>query len=169
MSEIDAVVRDLAAIAAAEKLLAEAKANAKARLSEHLARGTVYAYTADRQELGYATVPKPSKPKPNIVVTDEAQVFPWLIDQFGPEVIETTVRLTEQGRKSLEAYVLAAHEGAGSEDYFDLPGVSVTVPPVKDPVPRFTPAKNVVELVQGMVRSGELSLTEVLALEGGVQ
>ncbi len=167
MSEIDTVVRDLAAIAAAEKLLAEAKANAKARLSERLARGTVYAYTADRQELGYATVPKPTQPKPVMTITDEAQVFPWLIETFGPEVIEERVVLTDQGRASLEAYVLEAHKAAGSEDYFDLPGVSVSVPPARDPAPRFTPSKRVVELVRGMAAAGELNLSAVLALEGG--
>jgi hypothetical protein len=167
VNDISTTVRNLAAIAAAKKLLADAEAREKAALSSLVIRGTNYAYTADRQELGYATVPKPSRGKPHVVVTDEAQMLAWMVDEFGEDIVETKVQLTEQGRKSLEEFALAEHEESGSPDYFDLPGVSVTVPPAKTPVPRFTPAKNVVELVQGMVRSGELSLTEVLALESG--
>jgi len=169
MSAIETTVRNLAAIAAAKKLLAEAEAREKAALTGQIARGTAYAYTASGAELGYATVPKPTKPKPVVTITDEAQVFPWLVETFGPEVIEERVVLTDQGRASLEAYVLEAHKAAGSEDYFDLPGVSVSVPPAKAPTPRFTPAKNVVELVRGMAAAGELNLGEVLALEGGAQ
>lgn len=167
MNDIATTVRNLAAIAAAEKLLAAAKAREKAALASQVTRGTNYAYTAAGEELGYATVPKPTQPKPSIVITDEAQMFPWLVETFGSEVIEERVVLTDQGRKSFEAYVLEAHKAAGSEDYFDLPGVSVTVPPARDPAPRFTPAKNVVELVRGMAARGELDLSEVLALGGG--
>lgn len=167
MTDIETTVRNLATIAAAKKLLAEAEAREKAALASQVTRGTNYAYTSAGEELGYATVPKPSKSSPSIVITDEAQMFPWLVETFGPEVIEQRVVLTDQGRKSFEAYVLEAHKAAGSEDYFDLPGVSVTVPEVKAPAPRFTPAKNVVELVRGMAARGELDLSEVLALEGG--
>lgn len=169
MSDIETTVRNLAAIAAAKKLLAEAEAREKSALAGQIARGTAYAYTASGEELGYATVPKPTQPKPVVTITDEAQVFPWLVDAFGPEVIEQRVMLTEQGRASLEAFMLEAHKAAGSDDYFDLPGVSVTVPPAKDPAPRFTPSKRVVELVRGMAAAGELNLGEVLALEGGAQ
>ncbi|WP_432679396.1 hypothetical protein ACRAJ3_11585 [Rhodococcus pyridinivorans] len=167
MSEISSAVRNLAAIAAAKQLLAKAEAAAKAELSAELKRGTVYAHTAGGEELGYATVPKPSKPKPSIVITDEAQAYALAVDLFGEDVVEQRIELTEQGRKSFEAYVLEAHEQAGSEGYFDLPGVAVSVPPAKVPTPRFTPAKNVVELVRGMAQRGELNLSEVLALEGG--
>lgn len=167
MSDIETTVRNLAAIAAAKELLAEAEAREKAALAGQITRGTAYAYTAAGVELGYATVPKPTQPKPVVTITDEAQVFPWLVETFGPGVIEERVVLTEQGRASLDAYVLEAHKAAGSEDYFDLPGVSVSVPPARDPAPRFMPAKNVVELVRGMAAAGELNLGAVLALEGG--
>ncbi|MDV2477228.1 hypothetical protein F8M49_21150 [Rhodococcus zopfii] len=131
MSDIETTVRNLAAIAAAKKLLAEAEAREKSALAGQIARGTAYAYTASGEELGYATVPKPTQPKPVVTITDEAQVFPWLVDAFGPEVIEQRVMLTEQGRASLEAFMLEEHKAAGSEGYFDLPGVSVSVPPGK--------------------------------------
>ena len=167
MNDLNTTIRNLAAIAAAKKLLAEAENREKAALSSMVVRGTNYAYTDTGDELGYATVPKPAKPKPTIVITDEAQMFAWMTELFGDEVVETTVQLTEQGRKSFEAYVLEEHKRAGSEDYFDLPGVAVSVPPAKAPVPRFTPAKNVVELVRGMAERGALDLSEVLAIEGG--
>jgi len=167
MTDIDTTVRNLAAIAAVKKMLAKAEAATKAELSAALKRGTVYAHTDTGDELGYANVPKVAQPKPTIVVTDEAQVFAWMCDQFGEGIVETRVQLTEQGRKSFEEFVLDAHKAAGSEDYFDLPGVSVSVPPAKDPVPSFTPSKNVVELVRGMAQRGALSLSDVLALESG--
>lgn len=113
MSDIETTVRNLAAIAAAKKLLAEAEAREKAALAGQITRGTAYAYTAAGVELGYATVPKPTQPKPVVTITDEAQVFPWLVETFGPDVIEERVVLTEQGRASLDAYVLEAHKAAG--------------------------------------------------------
>ncbi|MCB8909019.1 hypothetical protein KUG88_02565 [Rhodococcus rhodochrous] len=167
MNDLNTTIRNLAAIAAAKKLLAEAEAREKAALSSLVVRGTNYAYTDTGEELGYATVPKPSKPKPTIVITDEAQAYALAVDLFGEDVIEQRIELTEQGRKSFEAYILEEHKRAGSEDYFDLPGVAVSVPPAKDPAPRFTPAKNVVELVRGMAERGALNLSEVLAIEGG--
>lgn len=167
MTDIETTVRNLATIAAAKKLLAEAEAREKAALASQVTRGTNYAYTTAGEELGYATVPKPTQPKPNVTITDESQLFPWLVEEFGPEVIEQRVVLTEQGRKSFEAYMLEAHKAAGSETFFDMPGASVSVPPTRDPAPRFTPAKNVVELVRGMAARGELDLSEVLALAGG--
>lgn len=167
MTDIDTTVRNLAAIAAAKKLLAEAEAVAKAELSAALKRGTVYAHTAAGEELGYATVPKPSKPKPSIEVVNEAELFAWMVDQFGDEVIETKVRLTEQGLRSLWTHVESAVALAEPFDPTLPPGVEVTIPPAKVPTPRFTPAKNVVELVRGMAQRGELNLSEVLALEGG--
>lgn len=166
-TDINTAVRTLALVAAAKKQLAEVEARAKSTLAAQLRRGTVYAHNAAGVELGYATVPKASKPKPHIVITDEAQVFAWLTELFGDGMVETVVQLTEQGRKSFEAYVLERYEAEGCPDYFDLPGVAVSSPPVRDPAPRFTPSRNIVDLVQEMTASGELSWTEVLALEGG--
>jgi len=155
MSDVEQLVRDLAAIAAVEKLLAEAKKSTKAALQEQLQRGTVYAYSGD-DELGYASVPKPSQPKPVIEIVDEAEAFAWMVDEFGEGSVETKVQLTEQGRKSLEAYA-----GAGG---VEVPGVQVTVPEPRPATPRFVPAKNVVELVQGMVQRGEFSFASLLEI-----
>lgn len=169
MSDIETTVRNLAAIAAAKKLLAEAESREKDALKAQLKRGNAYAYTSSGEELGRADVKRPTKRKPIITITDEAQVFVWMTEEFGPECIEQRVQLTEQGRKSFEAYVLEAHSMHDEEPYFDLPGVSVTVPEPGAQVVSFTPAKNVVELVRGMAAAGELNLGDVLAIEGGAQ
>lgn len=168
MTDIDTTVRNLAAIAAAKKLIAEAEAREKAAFEKLVGVGRVNAYTDKREKLGYVVTPE-SKPKPVVTITDEAQVFPWLVEEFGPDVIEERVVLTDQGRASLEAYALEAHKAAGSEDYFDLPGVSVSVTPARTLAPKFMPEKNVVELVRGMAERGALNLSEVLAIEGGVR
>ncbi|EOM77663.1 hypothetical protein DW322_08690 [Rhodococcus rhodnii] len=157
---IEQIVKELAAITAAEKLVAAAKTAKKDELQAQLTRGTAYAYAAvggEQVELGYATVPKPSVPKPRVEIVDEARVLPWAVDAFGDSVL--TTRLSEQGRKSVIEAALIAHE-TGDE----LDGVAVSVPAATVPTPRFTPAKNVVELVQGMVARGEISLGDVLAL-----
>lgn len=153
MSDVEQIVKDLAAITAMEKLLADAKRTAKDALQAQLSRGTVYAFTGD-QELGYASIPKPSQPKPVIQIVDEAEAFAWMVDEFGEDVIETRVQLTEQGRKSFES---AALNGS-------VPGVEVTVPEPRPATPRFVPAKNVVELVRGMAERGELSFTTLLEI-----
>ena len=158
MSDVEQIVKDLAAITAVEKILTDAKKAKKDALQAQLPRGTVYAYTGDN-ELGYASVPKPSQPKPIIVVEDEAQMLAWMAAEFGDDIIETRVQLTEQGRKSLE--LRAVKE--------PVPGVTVTTPKPGKVTPKFVPAKNVVALVQGMVQRGELSVTHLLEIGGGDQ
>lgn len=153
MSDVEQIVKDLAAITAVKKILADAEKERKAALQEQLQRGTVYAFTGE-QELGYASVPKPSQPKPVVSVEDESQMLAWMVDEFGDSAVETVVRLTEQGRKSLEACALKG----------DIPGVAVTVPEPRPATPRFVPAKDVVELVRGMVQRGELSFTTLLEI-----
>ena len=169
MSDVEQIVQDLAVLSALKKIIAEAETAAKTDLQKHLARGTVYAYAGDTptddEQLGYATVPKPSQPKPVVDIEDEARVLPWAVDDFGDEV--ATFRLTEQGRKSVIARVLKLHEQAGSPAEFEFEGVVVRVPEVRPSAPRFTPSKNVVELVEGMVRAGRLSIADVLELEAG--
>lgn len=164
MSDVEQIVLDLAQIAAAKKLLADVEKDRKDALQAELSRGTVYAYTGDKQELGYASVPKPTQPKPVIEIADEARAFGWVCDTFGEDSVETVVRLTEQGRKSLDAAVLLAHETAGKPAEFEFEGVSVRVPEARPSTPRFTPAKNVVELVQQMARAGELSFSALLEI-----
>lgn len=155
MSDVEQIVKNLATITAVEKILTDAKKAAKDALQAQLSRGTVYAYSGD-DELGYASVPKPSQPKPQVVVEDEAQMLAWMVDEFGDGIIETRVQLTEQGRKSLE--LRAVKE--------TIPGVAVTIPEPRPASPRFTPSKNVVALVQGMVQRGELSVTHLLEIGG---
>lgn len=155
MSDVEQIVRDLAAIAAVEKILNAAKKDRKDALQAQLSRGTVYAY-AGEDELGYASVPKPVQPKAVVTVVDEAQMLAWMVEEFGDSAIETVVRLTEQGRKSLEACALNG----------PVPGVTVTVSEPRPSSPRFVPAKNVVELVQGMAQRGELSIDTLLEIGG---
>ena len=164
MSDIEQIVKDLAAIAAVKKLVADAEKTAKSALQDQLQRGTVYAFV-DGNELGCANVPKPSQPKPVVQVVDEALAFGWMVDEFGEGSVETVVRLTEQGRKSLELAVLSEHAKAGSPSEFSHEGVTVTVPEPRPATPRFTPAKNVVELVQRMVQRGDLSIAGLLEIE----
>lgn len=164
MSDIEQIVKDLAAIAAVKKLVADAEKTAKSALQEQLQRGTVYAFV-DGHELGCANVPKPSQPRPVVQVVDESLAFCWMVEEFGEGSVETVVRLTEQGRKSLELAVLSEHAKAGSPSEFTHEGVTVTVPDPRPSTPRFTPAKNVVELVQAMVRRGDLSIAGLLEIE----
>ncbi len=129
-----------------------------------MSRGTVYAF-AGEQELGYASVPKPSKQKPSIDVVNEAELFAWMVDQFGDEVIETKVRLTEQGLRSLFSHVESAIALAEPFEPTLPPGVEVTTPEPRPATPRFVPAKNVVELVRGMAQRGEFSFTSLLEIK----
>lgn len=99
------------------------------------------------ESLGYLSVPKPSQPAPRIV--DETLAMSWLLEQFG-EAGMVEMRLTEQGRKTI---VEAAKRG-------DVPGVETPEPVPASP--RWTPAKNVVELVQAMARRGDFALDEIV-------
>lgn len=165
---IESIVTDLAAIAAVKKIVGNAEDAKKAELQSELPRGTVYAYADEAKtvQLGYASVPKPTQPKPTVEIEDEARVLPWAIDMFGDSV--ASFQLTEQGRRSVIEYALADHKSAGSPPVFDgVDGVVVRVPGPRPATPRFTPEKNVVELVQGMVRDGRLSLSAIRAIEGG--
>lgn len=162
------IVQDLAMIAAVKKIVADAETSLKEELQSELRRGTVYAYDDNGEQLGFASVPKPSQPKPQVEIADEARVLPWAVEMFGESAM--TFRLTEQGRKSVIAYALGEHEAAGEPTKFDqVEGVTVTVPDAKPATPRFTPDKKVVTLVQGMVQRGKLSLASVLELPGGAQ
>jgi len=162
MNALEHVVTDLALITATEQKLAAVKAERKAALAAELSRGTVYAYdglgTDEDNQLGYATVPKPTQPKPVVSIDDESVVIPWAVEEFGDGVI--TTRLTEQGRTSI---MEAAKAGT------QIPGVTVTVPEKRPGTPRFVPSKRVAELVQGMVDRGVLDVRTVLELPLGGQ
>ncbi|MFC9769186.1 hypothetical protein [Rhodococcus jostii] len=163
---VEAIVRDLAKITAAEQILSAAKATLKARLQKELRQGTVYAFDDQDTQLGYATVPKPAQPRPQVDIDDEARVLVWAVEMFGESAM--TVRLTEQGRMSVIAYALDRHAAAGSPAVFDaVDGVIVRVPQSRLATPRFTPAKNVVELIRGMVARGALSFADLIAIEEG--
>lgn len=158
----DCVTR-LATLAAIKKLLVEAEGAQKSFLAAELTRGTVYAFDGDENQLGYATVPKPTQPKPVVTIDDEAAVLPWAVEMFGDSAM--SMRLTEQGRKSVTEFVLALHE-KGAELQA---GVTVTVPEPRDPTPRFTPDKNIVELIRAAVQRGEIDYSTVLELEGDLK
>lgn len=162
----DDVVTELAVLTALEGRIKRAKDAAKAKLADELPRGTVYAYdgidTSDEHVLGYASVPRPAKPKPVVTIDDLARVLPWALDEFGDSAVAFT--LTEQGRTSVTAYVLAQHAAAGSPKQFELEGVLVEVPDPKPSTPRFVPSKQLDQLVESMVRDGRLNLAEVANL-----
>ncbi|MFD7046109.1 hypothetical protein, partial [Rhodococcus jostii] len=168
---VEAIVRDLAKITAAEQILSAAKATLKDRLQKELRQGTVYAFDysgegMDPIQLGYATIPKPSQPSPQVEIDDEARVLVWAVEMFGESAM--TVRLTEQGRMSVIAYALDQHAAAGKPAVFaGVDGVIVRVPASRPAAPRFTPAKNVVELIRGMVARGALSFADLIAIEEG--
>ncbi|MFC9768919.1 hypothetical protein [Rhodococcus jostii] len=168
---VEAIVRDLAKCAAAEQILTAAKATLKARLQQELRQGTVYAFDypgegMDPIQLGYATIPKPSHPKPQVEIDDEARVLVWAVEMFGESAM--TVRLTEQGRASVIAYALDRHAADGKPAVFaGVDGVIVRLPQARPAAPRFTPAKNVVELVRGMVARGAMSFADLIAIEEG--
>ncbi|NCL73726.1 hypothetical protein [Rhodococcus sp. YH1] len=165
-TDLEAIVTKLALVAALKNKLADVEKTAKAELAANLTRGTVYAFDGiddtDTHQLGYASVPKPTQPKPVVEIDDEARVLPWAIDEFGDSA--ATYRLTEQGLASVKARALAAHKAAGSPERFEFDGVVVTVPAPRPSTPRFTASKNVDALVEDMVRTGRLNITDVLAL-----
>ena len=151
-------VRNLAALTALEQVIATRKAEIKASFGS--ARTTVYA-TVDPDdptsaELGRFTVPKPTQPSPRVV--DEDQAVAYAVEHFGESAMDTRPRLSETGRKDVLA---AAKRGT------DVPGVET--PPVRPGSPTFTPAKDVVALVEGMVRDGRLVVSSVLPQIGGGQ
>lgn len=156
----------LSVIAAVRAKLDRAEADAKAALKAHLPRGTVYVYDGagedDGHTLGVATVPKPSTPKPTVAVDDEARVLPWALDLFGDSA--ATYRLTDQGLTSVRAYALEVWEQAGKPARLEVDGLIVTCGSPRPATPRFTPAKQVEDRVEAMVRDGRLSLTDLLAL-----
>ncbi len=165
-TDLESVVTTLALVAALKNKLAEVEKTAKVELAAHLTRGTVYAFdgldNTDEHQLGYASVPKPTQPKPVVEIDDEARVLPWAVDEFGDSA--ATYRLSEQGLASVRARALAAHKAAGSPERFEFDGVVVTVPPARPASPRFTASKNVDALVEAMVRDGRLSVAQVLEL-----
>lgn len=144
------VAQRLAVIAAAKLVLADLERDAKMEAAT-LRRGTVVALDDHDVELGKLTVPKPTVPAPQIV--DEAAAAGWAIDQFG----ETSVRmgLSEIGRRD----VLAAFAKG-----VEVPGVVQLES--RPATPRFTPSRDVVDLVRGMVARGVLAV-EDLPMIGG--
>ena len=95
---ITEITRDLAAIIAAKKIVAEAEEAAKAELREALPRGTAYAVDDNGDPLGTATVPKPSTPSPTAAIEDEARVLPWATELFGDGIATLLVETKEEQR-----------------------------------------------------------------------
>ena len=149
-------LRRLAVLSGLEKQVKAALAEAKAEAAQEIPRGTIHVFVdADdpmSESLGCLSVPKPSQPAPRIV--DETLAMSWLLDQFGEEGM-VEMRITDQGRTTL---VEAAKRG-------EVPGMEVPEPRLSSP--RWTPAKNVVELVGAMWLSGRINFEEVMTIGGG--
>lgn len=152
MTDYQATVRELAVITAMEQVLAGRKAALKADAAT-LRRGTIVALDDLDQELGKLVVPKPTTPKP--VITDEAAAAGWAIDQFG----ETAVRmgLSDTGRSDVLAAYARGVAVPGVEQPLDRPGT-----------PRFTPSRDVLELVRGMFARGALTADDLPMIGGAL-
>lgn len=135
------VAQRLAVIAAAKLVLADLERDAKLEAAT-LRRGTVVALDDHDVELGKLTVPKPTVPAPQIV--DEAAAAGWAIGEFGEAAVR--MGLSDIGRRD----VLAAYTKG-----IEVPGVMQ--PDSVPATPRFTPSRDVVELVRGMLARGVLT------------
>lgn len=163
MTDRQQLLRTIAAGTAVKQIADEAINAAKKELQADLPRGTEYLYTSadpeTREELGYATVPKPSQPKPKPELRDE-EILPWLLEE-NEDAVEVRYVIKDWARKDLEAAALAAHKAGVPQK----PGIDVVVPAARPASARFTPSKDLVPLVRGMWQAGELDLVDVLALE----
>lgn len=163
MTDRQELLRTIAAGTAVKQIADEAITAAKQKLQEELPRGTEYLYDSSdpdtRRELGYATVPKPSQPKPTVALTDE-EVLPWLLAE-NEDAVEMRYVIKDWARKDVIAAALKAHEDGAPQ----MPGVEVTVPAARPASARFTPAKDLVPLIRELLLRGELDLADVLALE----
>ena len=111
--------------------------------------------------VGSVSIPKPSVPKPEARIVDESVVIPWVLEHFGPGVVEevpASVRLSEQGRKS----ALAAAESGD-----DVPGVDVVTPAPRVPYAKWVPERGVDAgaVLAGMAARGVFDVASVLAVE----
>lgn len=150
--DYQAVAQRLAVIAALKQVLADFEHEAKLEAAT-LRRGTVVALDDHDMELGKLTVPKPTVPQPRIV--DEAAAAGWAIGEFGESAVR--MGLSDTGRRDVLAAFLKGIE---------VPGVYQ--PDTVPATPRFTPARDVVDLVQGMLARGVLTVAD-LPMIGGNQ
>ena len=145
MTDYQAGARQLAILAAIRMYLADVEAQVKAEMAT-LRRGTVVALDDLDQELGKLVVPKPTTPRP--VIVDEAAAAGWAIDEFGEYAVR--MGLSDTGRMDVLAAYARGVAVPGVEQPMDRPGT-----------PRFTPSRDVVELVRGMLSRGALSAADL--------
>ena len=150
VSDYQADARELAVLTAVEQGIAARKAVWEERVAT-LRRGTVVALDDLDQELGKLVVPKPTTPKP--VIVDEAAAVGWAIGEFGEYAAH--MRLSDIGKTD----VLAAYARGVA-----VPGVEQ--PLARPGTPRFTPSRDVVALVQGMVSRGVLTAADLPMIGG---
>ena len=147
VSDYQADARELAVLTAVEQVIAARKAVLKERVAT-LRRGTVVALDDLDQELGKLVVPKP---KP--VIVDEAAAVGWAIGEFGEYAVH--MRLSDIGKTDVLAAYARGVAVPGVEQPLDRPGT-----------PRFTPSRDVVALVQGMVSRGVLTAADLPMIGG---
>lgn len=162
MTDRQELLRTIAAGTAVKQIADEAIAAAKKALQRELPRGTEYLYdSADpetRQELGYATVPKPTQPKPTVSLTEE-EVLPWLLEE-NEDAVEVRYVIKDWARADLERAAVEVHKAGALQ----RPGVEVTVSAPRPASARFTPAKNLVPLIRDLWQRGELDLADILSI-----
>lgn len=111
--------------------------------------------------IGSVQIPESTTRKPSPRIEDESVVMAWAVEQFGPDVVEeipATVRLTEQGKKS----VLAAAE-SGDE----VPGVVMVEPAPSAPYAKWVPKAGAAEKLVDLVAREGLDVAAVLKLPAG--
>lgn len=151
--DVETATQHLAYLAALKKLLGDEEARCKAVLVDAGKRRTEYPIDDEGSDLAAVTVKDIGSASVSIDSVEE--VMPWAMDEFGPDVIETVTRLSEQGRASV---IAAAKAGA------QIPGVTVT-PAVRKLSVSVTAKPGLVQMVQGMASRGALVWSDLLAVE----
>lgn len=166
-NEIEQSVQRLAYIAALKKHLNTLESQERSVLLDAKKRRSEYPTDDYGNEIASVVVKYvDSEPKPGVSIDDEAQVLPWLLDVYGEKEFNALIStgLTAAGRAEVTAYARKQYAKNGS---VDLPGMTVTDPPAKKLTVAVTPQKNIVDLVQGMVRRGAINFNDLLSIEGG--
>ena len=96
-------------------------------------------------------MPATTTPKP--VIVDEAAAVGWAIGEFGEYAVH--MRLSDIGKTDVLAAYARGVAVPGVEQPLDRPGT-----------PRFTPSRDVVALVQGMVSRGVLTAADLPMIGG---
>lgn len=156
MTDYQKIAVDLSMCAAMKKVIEAREKELKLAMASH-GRGSVIAETDLGEELGRISIPKPTQYGPKIV--DESAAVGWAVDEFGETAM--AVRLSETGKADVEAAAKKAH----AEGQALPPGVEIPEPVRRGP--SFTPSRDVLGLVSGMLSRGALQdpFSTVLPIE----